>query len=123
MTIEEAREYWSKRLERAEGYSDEHWDAEERHAHTYYIDALKHAVTALAICREREEAAKQPKTNGDKIRAMTDEELADWLTDGHDKCDICKLCSFGACRIESECEKGVLEWLKQEVREDAGTDD
>ena len=32
MTIEEAREYWCKRLERTEGYSDEHWDAEERHA-------------------------------------------------------------------------------------------
>lgn len=62
MTIEEAREYWSRRLERAEGYSDEHWDAEERHAHADYIDALKHAVTALAIFRDREEAAKKPKT-------------------------------------------------------------
>lgn len=62
MTIEEAREYWSRRLERASGYSDEHWDAEERHAHKEYIDALKHAVTALAICREREETEKKPKT-------------------------------------------------------------
>lgn len=61
MTIEEAREYWSRRLERADGYSDEHWDAEERHAHADYIDALKCAVAALAICREHEEAAKKPK--------------------------------------------------------------
>lgn len=61
------------------------------------------------------------RTNGDKIRAMTDEELADWLTDGHDNCDICALCSFGACRLESICEEGVLEWLKQEVIEDAGS--
>ena len=122
MTIEETREYWSKRLERTSEFSNEYLDEEERHAYADYIDALKHAIMALAICREREDAAKQPKTNGDKIRAMTDEELADWLTDGHDKCDICKLCSFGACRIESECEKGVLEWLKQEVSEDAGTD-
>lgn len=51
MTIEEAREYWCRRLERAEGYSDEHWDAEERHAHKDYVDAMTHAVTALAICR------------------------------------------------------------------------
>lgn len=58
---------------------------------------------------------KKIVTNGDKIRAMTDEELADWLTDDHDKCDICKLCSFGSCRVESECEEGVLEWLKSEV--------
>ena len=79
MTVEEAREYWSRRLERASNYSDEHWDAEERHAHADYIDALKHAITALAICREREEA-KQPKTNGDRIRQLTDEELAETLS-------------------------------------------
>ena len=85
-------------------------------ANSPYDVALDTAIEAL------KETAKKPKTNGDKIRAMTDEELADWLTDGHDKCDICKLCSFGACRIESECEKGVLEWLKQEVSENAGTD-
>lgn len=54
------------------------------------------------------------RTNGDKIRQMTDEEFAEWLI-GHDKCDICKLCSFGACRVESECEEDVLEWLKQEI--------
>ena len=54
------------------------------------------------------------RTNGDKIRQMTDEELAEWLI-GHDNCDICALCSFGACRTESECKNGVLEWLKQEV--------
>lgn len=52
MTIEEAREYWCKRLERAEGYSDEHWDAEERHAHKDYVDAMIHAVTALAIMQD-----------------------------------------------------------------------
>ena len=60
---------------------------------------------------------RKPKlTNGDRIRQMTDEELADWITDGHDLCDLCQ---FSTCRAEFECEKGVLEWLKQEVREDA----
>lgn len=55
-------------------------------------------------------------TNGDKIRQMTDEELADWITDGHDLCDLCQ---FETCRPEFECEQGVLQWLKQEEREDA----
>lgn len=71
MTIEEAREYWCRRLERAENYSDKHWDAEERHAHKDYVDAMAHAITALAICRENEEV-KHPKTNADRIRQMTD---------------------------------------------------
>ena len=47
MTIEEAREYWSRSLERAKNYSDEHWDAEERHAHKDYIDAMTYAFIAL----------------------------------------------------------------------------
>lgn len=74
-------------------------------ANSPYDVALDKAIEAL------KETEKQPKTNGDKIRAMTDEELADWLTDGHDICDLCR---FGTCRPEFECEKGVLEWLKQE---------
>lgn len=58
-------------------------------------------------------------TNGDRIRQMTDEDLADWLTDGH---DICDMCQFGTCRPDYECEKGVLEWLKQEVKENGKRD-
>lgn len=55
MTLEEARKYWCRQLERAENYSDEHWDAEERHAHKDYVDAITYAVAALAICAAKEE--------------------------------------------------------------------
>lgn len=113
MTIEEAREYWCIRLERAENYSDEHWDAEERHAHKDYVDAMAYAITALAICREHEEA-KQPKSNGDRIRQMTDEELARFLRN-FDMCIACQV----ECTKEYPCNKGIMEWLKQEVSEDA----
>lgn len=161
MTIEEAREYWCKRLERAEGYSDEHWDAEERHAHADYVDAMKHAITALSICREHEEmknpktnAAKitklcneindkivefwnceqiehddaqhiislldligfefsaKPKSNADRIRQMTDEELAESLS-GSVACTHVTGC------LDTSCYECTLEWLKQEVSEDA----
>lgn len=111
MTIEEAHEYWSRQLERAESYSDEHWDAEERHAHKDYVDAMTHAVTALAICREHEEV-KQPKTNGDRIRHLTDEELAEML-DIYDVDEICCYCSNQPCN--NKCYNGIIEWLKQEV--------
>ena len=74
LTIEEAREYWSNRLEHAEGVYDEYMSAKERRIQDDYIDAMKHAITALAIYREREEAAKKPKTNGDCIRNMLTDE-------------------------------------------------
>lgn len=60
-----------------------------------------------------DEVSEPPKTNAERIRQMTVEELADWITDGHDLCDLCQ---FSVCRPEFECEKGVLEWLKQEVK-------
>ena len=75
MTIEEARDYWQRRFERTVDYSDEHWDAEERREHRDYIDAMKYAITALTVCIEH----KNPTTNGDKIRQMTDEELAEFI--------------------------------------------
>ena len=118
MTIEEAREYWCRRLERAEGYSDEHWDAEERHAHADYVDAMKYAITALTVCIEH----KKPKSNADRIRQMTDEELAEFFCRISECCgnDACMLCPiFEGCAQNVMC---VERWLKQEVKDDAGSD-
>ena len=61
------------------------------------------------------------KTNADRIRAMTDEELADFL-DGATNCycfpcarDINNLEHYEKCKHESgSCEKEWLEWLKGE---------
>ncbi|MBO4854071.1 MAG: hypothetical protein J5482_02850 [Oscillospiraceae bacterium] len=52
-------------------------------------------------------------TNGDKIRAMTDEELAQWLID----CTACTIERF--CAIHRECDACWLDWLKQEVQDEA----
>ena len=58
-------------------------------------------------------------TNGEKIRAMTDDELADWINtlkynccDG--KCGDCPISGYED--TEGVCD--VHEWLKQEVSED-----
>ena len=58
-----------------------------------------------------------PLTNADRIRAMTDEELADFITPV--KCVDCHLLD---CGVEEEmlngkrrtCQERVLDWLKQE---------
>lgn len=75
------------------------------------LDAMTHAITALAICREHEEA-KKPKTNGDRIRQMTDEELADVL---QGQC-ICCAHQLKGC-TEKVCKDGAYKWLKQEVQD------
>ena len=55
-------------------------------------------------------------TNADRIRAMTDEELAFNIGDGFFGCPQC---SQGDCRkCDLECEKHCLEWLQSPAEED-----
>jgi hypothetical protein len=65
-------------------------------------------------------------TNGDKIRQMSDEELAKFL-DITCGCSVCFLDAIaGECKgfVSSvDCIVNKLKWLKQVVEEGAGTDD
>ena len=51
-----------------------------------------------------------PWTNGDAIRDMTDEELASFITS-----DLCELLCGSPLSCDGDCEKKMLDWLKQEV--------
>lgn len=57
--------------------------------------------------------AKPPKqSNYDRIRAMTDEELAEWLD------RLITHCNDGPCFncfMQEACLTSVIDWLKQEV--------
>lgn len=48
-----------------------------------------------------------PHTNADKIRIMTDEELADWI---HER--DCNTILYGY-----HSKSAILEWLKEEIQE------
>jgi len=65
--------------------------------------------TAVPYCPQ----ATPPKTNADRIRNMTDEELASVITD--DWCEI--VCSGTDYFCDGACEQYVLKWLKEEVKE------
>ena len=58
-----------------------------------------------------------PKTNADRIRSMTDEELAEFLysDDYYIDCTTCKEpeSEYGICI--GKCENELLRWLKSEV--------
>ena len=59
---------------------------------------------------------RREMTNGDKIRQMTDEELADLITD-----DWCRIaCGVPQPPCDGRCDVKVLKWLKQE---DVGDDE
>lgn len=61
---------------------------------------------------------KKPKTNADRIRAMTDEELAQFLSNlSANGCDYAKCPARHGCEAFSvkTCKEQMENWLKQEV--------
>lgn len=71
----------------------------------------------LTIKRKRCPMAKVEyvQTNADRIRAMSDEELADFI----DEPILCKGHGLGDC-MSKGCNKCILEWLKQPAEVDDG---
>ena len=73
-------------------------------------------------------AFKPPMTNADRIRAMTDDELVNWIADI--KPFYCQPCVYEKpCRLEYDvetvnyaekydCKDGILKWLQQPAEED-----
>ena len=51
------------------------------------------------------------QTNADRIRAMTDEELCDFLY-SYKYFDMCEE-GCGECRYHGDCERRLADWLKQ----------
>ncbi len=57
----------------------------------------------------------EPPTNADRIRSMTDEELARWLVDA----TVCeRVCGEDEYCHGNECVKRVTDWLKQPAKEE-----
>ena len=54
------------------------------------------------------------KTNANRIRNMTDEEMAEWLIDKFD-CDLADVPCREHCHGGKSCEETLLEWLKSEA--------
>ena len=77
--------------------------------------AINADITGCCLFEPKQPKKPKPLTNGDRIRQMTDEELAREFSDS-------------ICNIVENCEKDIscydckMQWLKQEVSEDAETD-
>ena len=70
---------------------------------------------ACHICHMEKDMYKPKKTNADRIRAMSDEELAEWIWGV--ACPGFPATCFGSCPEgqEKSCSECWLEWLKKEV--------
>lgn len=66
--------------------------------------AYRHGCFGEDMCKCRE-----PMTNADRIRAMCDEELKEFICSIL-QCEFCKFEGWGGCEL--------LEWLKQPAEED-----
>lgn len=55
------------------------------------------------------------KTNADRIRAMSDEELAEFLGRVKEPCDYCQLAVYDGACTESLCDDAMMKWLQQPV--------
>lgn len=73
--------------------------------------AEKIAKDLIATCY------KEPQTNADRIRAMSDEELAVFLADeiDHGDCRGCKLdcATYESDKFDDHCYNAYYRWLKQ----------
>ena len=61
-----------------------------------------------------------PMTNADSIRAMSDEELMQFLFNEVSNNTICSFCvptMRTKCKCDGHCKNGILEWLKQPAEE------
>jgi hypothetical protein len=67
-------------------------------------EALNMAIDALTIS-----ISEKPRTNGDRIRQMSDEELAKKL-----HCDSCLYQIMKSECETSDCAFGILAWLRKE---------
>lgn len=95
---------------------EENWCEEPREEEMALIAAIKENVKQ-DIKQEMERLRKEQKTqtNADKIRSMTDEELADFL----DKCEGKGYQDSSITPInEDGYHMDMLDWLKQPAKED-----
>ena len=67
-------------------------------------------ICGVGMNGEREYYTRKPITNADRIRAMSDEELADFMTD-----DFCELLCKSPIACDGQCKLKLLQWLKQEI--------
>lgn len=70
------------------------------------------AAYALKLV-EAAQVGETPKTNGDRVRAMSDEELVKLYQTPCEHLCLCRRCGNGC--TSADCKDGMLAWLQREA--------
>ena len=84
--------------------------SECKHRKPNGVCVIETEVVYRGYCVDGPCSCFEPKTNADKVRAMTDEELARWIGQ-YERCVEHKR------KCDSKCYLCWLDWLKQEADE------
>lgn len=83
--------------------------AKERSRKEEFYEGAAYALKLAEAAQVGE--SEKPKTNGDKVRAMTDEEQVKLYQTPCEKLCICR----GNGCTNDDCKEGMLAWLRQEA--------
>lgn len=84
--------------------------------YAYGVEDTLVAVAAAAEAAEQQ-AQLKPRTNLDRIRAMSVENIADWVAQNLE-CDSCPISVSGGRGCETNCAAAFVKWLNSPVKED-----
>ena len=106
--LEELKTYYAEDF--SQGYSCE-VDCVEK----YEVKKIVNELTEEYINTSTDTSTDTSTTNADRIRSMTDEELAEFFEKLEVVCDMCAF-KVGCCNIAPDnCKSGLLKWLQSEV--------
>lgn len=118
MTNEKLKEIEDRLLEKG----NEHRDAavKEIDAHTRgYILGVNDALTAVSFARpeQQNQPASETRTNLDRIRAMSAEEIANWVNEKLECCSCPISDNHYSCET-TNCTETFIKWLNSPTKED-----
>lgn len=80
-----------------------------------YNEQMGNYLAKLAKMQTNIRTAMEKQTNADRIRSMTDEELAKFI---YEQADCFCAARYGVCiKDEDTCRAAWLKWLKEEVKD------
>ena len=119
MTNEKLKEIQERLLEKGTRHRDTAIKEIDAHARGYLL-GVNDALTAVSFARpeQQNQPASETRTNLDRIRAMSAEDIANWAVE-HLECCSCPISDSQGCCCEKDCMATFIKWLNSPVKEDA----
>ena len=106
MTNEKLKEIEERLLEKGNGRRDAEIKEIDAHARGYLLGVNEN------------QSASETRTNLDRIRAMSAEDIANWAVE-HLECCSCPISDSQGRSCEKDCMATFIKWLNSPVKEDA----